>query len=458
LASLFELIVPHHRVHTKFDFVRTHPGKASARAALNEAFSTFKDPDGHFVKEFQGDAFDARVFELYLHAYFSTAGFRLDREHPRPDFIVERTGLKVAVEATTTNPSQGGVLAKTAERVDDLDSPSEIGEYVDGEMAVRYSNSLREKLKKAYWNEAHVKDLPLVFAIETFHDPHALQLSDAGLTQYLYGLRSEPTMTEHGELVVDASEITSHRKATKVVDSGFFDQPGTERISAILFTNAGTIAKFSRMGYQAGFGRDSTHITRRGTSFDPEPSAMLPRFFKYDLDAAPRVETWGEGMVCFHNPNAALKLPNGYFPDAVDTRLIKGQIVSIHPAWHPFASTTNVIHDPSGNAPRPLLGSPVEIRAITKEAFQKLAAPNSLAAILYREEVWLADSSNSFLGVVVFDREDGDFGYAVLAPDERGKFRAIENDTGFGSRIEAAMEIWKHMERLLEQPQRIFPQ
>ncbi len=455
--SLFDLVVPQDKLHPSFEVVRTHPAKAPARAALSNIFATFKDPDGNFINEFQGVAFDARLFELYLHAYFSRSGFKMDREHPRPDFLVERDGLKVAVEATTTNRSQGGVLAATRTPVADLRSRDEIAEYTDGELAVRLSGPLNAKLKAAYWNEPHVKGHALVFAIETFHDPHSLMFTDSSLTQYVLGLRAEPTMTERGELVVSAAEIEEHRKATKVVVSGFFDQPGAEHVSAVVFTNAGTVAKFSRMGYQAGVGRETIHIVRRGTAYDPEPSAMLPRFFTYNLDAAPRVETWGEGLSVVHNPNARIQLPNGYFPVAVDNRLINGEIVSFHPAWHPFASTTNVLYDPDKARRGRVVEAPLEIRAITKETFHRLVDASPLAALAYREEVWLADSTKSFLGVVVFDREDSDWGFAVFAPDHRGTFRPVEQSSSLRSREDAGAHIWHHMEKRLASPQRVFP-
>jgi hypothetical protein len=40
----------------------------------------------------------------------------------------------------------------------------------------------------------------------------------------------------------------------KVIPSGFFDLPGPENVSAVLFSNSGTISKFNRMGVVAGFG------------------------------------------------------------------------------------------------------------------------------------------------------------------------------------------------------------
>ncbi|MEI2282441.1 hypothetical protein [Paenibacillus polysaccharolyticus] len=69
------------------------------RVMMNKAFEFFNDVDGNFIEQFQTTGFDARVFELYLSSYFLEAGYSINRNHDRPDFIIERDGLKVAIEA-----------------------------------------------------------------------------------------------------------------------------------------------------------------------------------------------------------------------------------------------------------------------------------------------------------------------------------------------------------------------
>ena len=61
----------------------------------------------HFVEQFQTSGFDARIFELYLHAYFESSGYVISRTRSNPDFILTRQRATVAVEATTSNPSGG---------------------------------------------------------------------------------------------------------------------------------------------------------------------------------------------------------------------------------------------------------------------------------------------------------------------------------------------------------------
>lgn len=71
---------------------------------INEIFGEFDDPEGNFVEQFQTGAFDARIFELYLFAYLTRSGYRVQRNHAQPDFIATRDGITVAIEATTVNP------------------------------------------------------------------------------------------------------------------------------------------------------------------------------------------------------------------------------------------------------------------------------------------------------------------------------------------------------------------
>lgn len=116
-GKLFDLVVPEQKLDANFARIRTAATSIASRAMLEDVFETFEDPDGNFQEQFQTTAFDSRFFELYLYAYFSRSGFSLDRSHPNPDFIVEREGTRVAVEATTVNPSTSGVIAKYGKKI-----------------------------------------------------------------------------------------------------------------------------------------------------------------------------------------------------------------------------------------------------------------------------------------------------------------------------------------------------
>ena len=103
--NLFEHLAPDETLHPQFLKTRDDSLMAPARSTLSEIAVTMSDPDGNFVQQFQTHGFDARTFELYLHALFTKAGHTLDRNHNRPDFLISRDGLTVAVEAVTANPT-----------------------------------------------------------------------------------------------------------------------------------------------------------------------------------------------------------------------------------------------------------------------------------------------------------------------------------------------------------------
>lgn len=57
----------------------------------------------------------------------------------------------------------------------------------------------------------------------------------------------------NGKLEVTTRKVDEFRYQGKVIEAGFFELPGAENMSAVLFSNAGTIAKFDRIGVLAGY-------------------------------------------------------------------------------------------------------------------------------------------------------------------------------------------------------------
>jgi hypothetical protein len=249
----------------------------------------------------------------------------------------------VAVEATTVNPPTSGFLAKYGKKITELSS-EELREYVNNELPIRFGSPLLSKLNKRYWELGHCRDIPLVIAIEAFHDEESLALSENALAQYAYGLRQSAGWSVTGALEIKTTELCEHDVGGKKIPSNFFGQPDTEHISAVLFTNSGTFSKFARMGYQTGFGCEVIDITRSGFCFNPDPDAMDPTFFSYNLDNPPLVESWGQGLVVLHNPNSLHLVPHDFFVNAVQG-YVEGRVFkSDHPGWHPIASKTMIAY------------------------------------------------------------------------------------------------------------------
>ena len=312
-------------------------------------FADFVDRDGNFVEQFQTTGFDQRTWELFLFAYLLEAGFTIDNEHARPDFVCSKDGRSVAIEATTANPTGGQPAPTTLEGLQRRaqETEGEVLRRIQQEVPIRLGSPLYTKLRQRYWELEHVAGKPLAFAIESFAAEDALHFSDTGLASYLYGLWAVPWRTSEGDLVVTNVPITEHRDKDKVIPSGFFNQPDAEHISAVLFANTGTMPKFGRMAVQEGLDAANVKMIRVGFCYDHDPNASEPFSFSYDVAERPNAwgepESWGEGVSIFHNPNALHPVEESLFPEIAHHRFEDGQVTATIPRFHPFISQTRTL-------------------------------------------------------------------------------------------------------------------
>jgi hypothetical protein len=458
--TLWKPVVDDEKLNNSFKTICKIQGSAPARQMLDDVYQDFNDADGNFLEQFQTTGFNSRYFELYLFAYFSRSGYQVDRTYENPDFLVTRNGLTVAVEATTVNPSQSGTMSRSDKKFNELTYEEKI-QFLREVLPIRFGSPLFSKLKKRYWEKEHCRDVPFVIAIEAFHEKDSLLFADTSLSGYLYGIWQTGSWTKKGKLNIDAESIEEHKVENKKIPSNFFSQPDTEHISAVVFTNSGTHAKLLRMGYQHGYGCDVIDMTRIGNCFNPDPDAMDPSFFIYNLDEPPFVEPWGQGLVVLHNPNSLHPIPRDYFIDAVQGYVEDGTYATDHHGWHPINSKTMSIY--LGEAKKKLSEAlprnvRILIRAIPKKEFQSICVfslPDDNP--MGEEKGWFADESYSFLGVVVQDKTDQDWGWAIFGRDEHFLFRIIEWNTSLSTRYSAIDAMQRKMVKLASSPKRIFP-
>lgn len=120
--------------------------------------------------------------------------------------------------------------------------------------------------------------------------------------------------------------------------------------SAVLFSNAATIAKFNRMGFLAGARPEGVSITTTGLLFDRTPGALEPIDFSLDI-ASPEYaalwpetgETWSLELKVYHNPLARHPLPFELLPECTHWFERGGEIICA--AFHEktvLASTSHV--------------------------------------------------------------------------------------------------------------------
>jgi len=340
--NLFKAIVPVERQHVYFRRVHSSAAFRGARKAINEMMPHFTDVDGNYVEQFQSHGFDSRLWELYVFAVLKESGVDLDRSHNAPDFIGSRFGSEFALEAVIVGRRPGEEISALAVHPKHP-SPLEIEIKLRDEMPIRYGSPLYSKLNKKYWLMDHVKGKPLVFAIADFHDDQSMIWSNSALYAYLYGIRYELISDSDGTQRPVRIDIQNHSHDGKTIPSGFFRQPESEYISAVLTSASGTISKFNRMGRQAGYGDPQIKVMRFGTCHDHDPSALKPKSFSYEVNENGK-EIWSEGINVYHNPNAKFPLDPEVFPFAGHHTIKDGDIVSMLPEFHPFASwTMNII-------------------------------------------------------------------------------------------------------------------
>ncbi len=303
------------KLHPSFLVLLETPGRAPSRAVMKEVGPWLAPSDPHFVFEFQTKGFDQRIWELYLWAAFRELGF--DIEQPEaPDFLCTAPGIKFAVEATTVTASLDGPLAAHP----NPQTLEEVKAFLDDYMPMKFGSSLTSKLNKknaqgeSYWERPLTAKRPFILAVADFHKPGdineigSMTYTQSVLSTYLYGHRLEWEMVD-GKLIVHASKNAEHRFGTKVIPSGFFDLSGAENISAVLFSNAGTLAKFDRMGLVAGFHPEGHRYYRIGIRYNPDPNATDGIPFYDSITDASYEEFWSDELQLFHNPNAKTPIP-----------------------------------------------------------------------------------------------------------------------------------------------------
>lgn len=314
----------------------TSKGFSPAREIMSEIAYSFEDPDGNYIQQFQTKGFDARLWELFLYALLRENNFFIDRKFTAPDYLCERYGRTVFLEAVTVNPTQGDGNIQPSPETEA--SRERLASYA----AIKFGSALFSKLSKRYWELNHVRGMPLVFAIADFHQPHSMLWTHPFLWQYLYGIRVDEQQGKEGS-EVSYGHIMEHTFDEKRIPSGFFFQSECENVSAVLFSNSGTISKFNRMGKLAGFGDPDIKMIRTGMRYDRDENSREPKKFVMRVEEGECSETWSEGVSIFHNPNAKYPLDAGLFPTAGHHYQKDGKVDSYLPDFFPIVSVTRIL-------------------------------------------------------------------------------------------------------------------
>lgn len=324
-------VVRGERQHRAFSTLISARRYSPARALIGEMMHYFEDVDGNFIQQFQSDGFDARIWELYLYALLNELGYGLNRAHAAPDFHCQGLRGEFFIEATTINPSDVVPGPDTSNRQ----------AYFENYVPIKYGSALFSKLRRKYWEQPHVSGHPFVLAIQDFHAPHAMAWSNSALVEYLYAIRQVERVNDKGKSEVVSERVTEYRWGDKPpIPAGFFLLPDSENVSAVLANPSGTLPKFNRMGFLAGFGDREIKMVREGYCYK---GSLMPEPFSAEIHAPGYIESWCEGLSVYHNPHARTPLPPDSFPCAAHHISQGGRILSRQPAFHPIGSTTRII-------------------------------------------------------------------------------------------------------------------
>ena len=298
-----------------------------ALLALGEVYLAMPAPDANFVPDFQTANFDSRLWELYLLAAFREQGVKVAQETASPDFKIERDSHVCHVEAVTANTPGERVQGLTMPQ----QAPADLKERLLGAPAARFAKTLRSKLQREYQHLPHVTGEPFALALADFHAPGSMVWSREALPTYLYGILAQVEERPSGRVAVGTP--VEQLSGDSGIPAGLFRDPAMAWLSAVIFSNAATLAKFNRMGFLAGWRPPGLSMRRQGVLFDRTPGALVPMQFDLDILSDeyaalwPHGEAWCVELEVYHNPLATRPMAFDLIPGATHWFELNGELV-----------------------------------------------------------------------------------------------------------------------------------
>ena len=154
-----------------------------------------------------------------------------------------------------------------------------------------------------------------------FHAPASMVWSRESLISYLYGMEVKVIEAE-GKRIASSGGV-SHLLGDSAFPGGLFRNSAHGELSAVIFTNACSIAKFNRVGVSAGALTKGLRYVRYGKFYDRTLGALEGIPFCLDITSAEYRSLWPQGyepwsaeLEVFHNPFARYPFPHTVLPEA----------------------------------------------------------------------------------------------------------------------------------------------
>ena len=298
--------------------VLKQPSHHVAAWLLNQLYLSLPSPDKNWAGDCQTGNFHTRLWEAQLLASFREQGLLVTQPHWSPDFRIEnRHGDAAWVEAVTANPPVPYNHVNSAPSR----PPESRKEIFLGPAAVRFAKTLGNKLQRDYDQLPHVSGKPFMIALADFQAPASMVWSREALIGYLYGMHVE-VIEVKGRRVASAV-AASHLLGDTAFPAGLFCNEDHSELSAVIFSNACSIAKLSRVGVSAGASTKGLRYVRIGNFFDRTPGALQGIPFCLDVTSAEYKALWPQGyepwsaeLEVLHNPYARYPVPRALLREA----------------------------------------------------------------------------------------------------------------------------------------------
>jgi hypothetical protein len=322
---------------------------------LNQLYLALPNPDKNWAGDCQTVNFHTRLWEAQLLASFREQGLLVTQPFGSPDFRIEnRFGGEAWVEAVTANP------AIPYNHVNSPPStPPEAREGLFfGPAALRFAKTLGNKLARGYAHLPHVAGKPFMIAIADFQAPASMTWSRESLIGYTYGRGAE--VAEIGGVRKAVSISASRLLGPSEFRAELFANDRHPELSAVIFSNACSIAKLNRVAISAGAAPEGFRYIRIGMFFDRRPGALEGIPFCLDVTSPEYRGLWPQGyepwsaeLEVVHNPFARHPVPFELLPEATHWFEKDGEIMCSGVYEHAILwSCTHVLR---GNAPIPRL-------------------------------------------------------------------------------------------------------
>lgn len=308
------------------------PTMWAERDCLNSWAAGFQDRDNKFIQEFQ-TTFESSFWELYLNKVLFDLEITLNYNFHAPDFLCSHKKSSFTIEATISNPKQGG------EKAYGYLQPLEEGHLSDKfiqNSILRIANSIvskARKFKSSYKKLEHTQKKPFILAINSFDQPHSHKIGNRAALAVLYGIY----LNDARKKVTTIDTITKDNGAE--IPLGFFKNSEYEDISAIIFN---PLANWGKMRALSKSSEYNSNIEVFSARINPATDEFtVDKKLKSEYE-----ESIFDGLYVFHNPFAKYPLDPIIFkhPDIQQLSINKcGDIISIGQIAQKFLSLRTII-------------------------------------------------------------------------------------------------------------------